>query len=128
MSQHTPGPWTVEFGEDSGYDCMSSGYILRGPKHEWIAAVDVADYVKDRDNYEASHAEHPVAAANARLIAAAPALREALERAKEVIRTWHGMDMHGNPDEMSDEAWALYQDSPEMKVINTALRQARGEG
>lgn len=45
-----------------------------------------------------------------RLKKAAPQLLKALHIAKETIKALHG-----------DEAWDLYQNSPEMKTINDAL-------
>lgn len=53
---------------------------------------------------------------NANMIAAAPNLYDALLTAKETIKHLHG-----------DEVWDLYQNSPEMKKINFALKKALGE-
>jgi hypothetical protein len=63
--------------------------------------------------------DHP----NARLIAAAPDLLDALKRARDTIRNWHGMN---EPDDMADAMWQLYQSSPEMKTINAAIAKAEG--
>ena len=46
-------------------------------------------------------------------------LREALETAKRTIRSFHGM---GLDDKNEEEMWAIYQTSPEMRQINTALK------
>lgn len=51
--------------------------------------------------------------ANAKLIAAAPDLLHALEVAAKTIRAWHG-----------EHAWDLYQNSPEMRAINNAIKKA----
>ena len=45
-------------------------------------------------------------------------LREALIEAVALIRAWHGMG-HGEEEPF---IWALYQNSPEMKRINSALQ------
>lgn len=42
-----------------------------------------------------------------------------LRHAKEVIRTWHGMDHTTESGEKM--AWQFYQHSPEMKLINNHL-------
>lgn len=47
------------------------------------------------------------------LHAAAEQLRDALVCARSTILAWHG-----------DDAWSLYQQSPEMKQINSALAAA----
>ena len=47
-------------------------------------------------------------------------LVSALTKAKETIRLWHGMHLATT----EPEAWALYQDSPEMRQINSALQRA----
>ena len=61
MTQYTPGPWTAaEIRHD--YD-----QVVRGPDHGPIAIVCLGGYTK------------PTGRANARLMAAAPQLLEALE-------------------------------------------------
>jgi hypothetical protein len=57
-----------------------------------------------------------------RLLAAAPALLDALNLAVATIRIWHGIGM----GQAEPQAWFLYQDSPEMKQINAALAEAEG--
>lgn len=43
----------------------------------------------------------------------------ALDEAKQIIRTWHGM---GAEDVVADEMWRIYNArSPEMNRLNTAL-------
>lgn len=44
-----------------------------------------------------------------------------LEKAVQIIRTWHGMGM--GPAEA--QAWTLYQASPEMRAINVAIQKAQ---
>lgn len=95
-SKHTPGPW-----EQDG---------------EYIVAPEV-------------HSGFPLAEINPNascfdiaLIVSAPELLEALEKAKETIKAWHGM----GPD--ADSFWNAYdKNSPEMKIINGAIAKARGQ-
>jgi hypothetical protein len=47
----------------------------------------------------------------------AVACRQALAEAIETLRCWHGMGMGA----AEEDAWRLYQESPEMKRINAAL-------
>ena len=48
-------------------------------------------------------------------------LKEALLEAVKTIRIWHGF-MEAHPTEM--KAWEYYQQSPEMKKINAAIKNA----
>jgi hypothetical protein len=48
-------------------------------------------------------------------------LLEALKEAKRTIRVWHGFTEF-QPNEA--KAWELYQNSPEMKRINEAIKLA----
>jgi hypothetical protein len=70
MTQHTPGPWTIDRGN------------IKGPPHEWplrqgevgkVSAVVVAQ-VRDGDDGSYSFYPRATAKANARLISAAPTL------------------------------------------------------
>jgi hypothetical protein len=58
---------------------------------------------------------------NASLLAAAWDLYEALKEAKKTIRSMHGLGMGS---EMEVNMWDLYQRSPEMIKINSALQKA----
>lgn len=67
MSEHTPGPWTVE-----AFDRLDKQIVI-GPYHiAWVDADDLS---------------HEEAAANARLIAAAPDLLAALQEVWNIGRT-----------------------------------------
>ena len=99
----TPGPWTI--GTVNFWWCC-------GSDGGSVAQIDFAM----RDASEAN--------ANAHLIAAAPDLYEALERAVGTIRAFHDI---GTPKDQRDDLWRLYQASPEMKAITAALAKARDE-
>ena len=70
---HTPGPWTMEFG--CVYRVGSREYGPDGDEMSRIALMD-------RDNHLTTPTERD---ANARLIAAAPALLEALQDIIETV-------------------------------------------
>lgn len=91
MSDFTPGPWVA--GKEIGYGQLNGIQIRDG--RGYVAAVVVADVTELYQSREA----------NARLIAAAPALYEALDAALAV---------HGDS----------YSWGPQAKA---ALAQARGE-
>ena len=65
-AKHTPGPWEA------------SGNLVRSPMHQPEGLPRGVQIVECRDGYFLPHTEE--AKANARLIAAAPELLEALER------------------------------------------------
>lgn len=69
MSEHTPGPWTIESPLSDQMSIVEAGKL----SHEWrfIAQVDNGDL---EDGFP-----QEVAEANAKLIAAAPDLLEALQ-------------------------------------------------
>lgn len=73
MSGHTPGPWTVTRVSKS--TILKDLYVSASP--ERIARVVVPSTSKDIGEYEA----------NARLIAAAPDLLEALKDLREAIKS-----------------------------------------
>ncbi len=50
--------------------------------------------------------------------------KEGLEKAIETIESWHNMHL---PVDLKDGLWELYQQSPEMKRINAALKAATEE-
>lgn len=50
--------------------------------------------------------------------------KEGLQKAIETIEGWHNMHL---PVDLKDGLWELYQQSPEMKRINAALKAATEE-
>lgn len=73
MSKHTPRPWEIgEFDEILGYDCMTCG-IRSGP-----VVLDGSNYGQERCE-PIEDAAKEMMIADAKLIAAAPDLLEALE-------------------------------------------------
>lgn len=50
--------------------------------------------------------------------------KEGLAKAIETIESWHNMHL---PFDLKDGLWELYQQSPEMKWINAALKAATEE-
>lgn len=86
MSKHTPAPWESVEVKNSGLWSVKSKYRLR-----------------DKDKIASQ-----IGKANAKLIAAAPELLEALEQAKMWL-----------------EGWASAE--PELAIINKAIAKARGE-
>ena len=71
MANHTPGPWTYHYNDD---DLTHCGYVVGPHPHHGRPVVVVASANPD-----------PQLEANARLIAAAPALLEACQAALEYI-------------------------------------------
>lgn len=100
VSAHTPGPWVTGSG---GFESVKTP----GPNGRPIALV-----AGETQRWPFREGEM---LANARLIAAAPDLLEAVRDAIETIHEWHG-----------DVAWDLYQHSPEMKRLNAAIAKVEG--
>lgn len=85
MSQYTPGPWTVEMGSRQHWHAHERLLIL--PQHsDDGSAAPIAKLGESRGG------DYDVAAANARLIAAAPDLLSALKAAAAAINP---SDIHG---------------------------------
>jgi hypothetical protein len=102
MTKHTDGPWTVERRLDEGYRVCVAGNM-----GEPIADVD--------EWYDAEQTE-----ANARLLAAAPELLEALEA---VMERYQGTDgCRASPCSACDEANAAKQSA------RAAISKARDGG
>ena len=96
-AEHTPGPWKIEDGE--------VGYALVSPDGTWLA---------DIPSWTGSVETASEASANARLIAAAPLLLEALENivAMAEAETW---------DKATTGRQILFKDA------HLAIAAARGE-
>ena len=109
MSKHTPGPWQAE-------QAGMNGKII-----EWFVRVDgddiaIASAICDRAGN--------ISEANARLIAAAPDLLEALEQTLQLAIDWED-EARGT---WQDEALGfLHNDDPIIKKARAAIAKAKGE-
>ena len=93
---HTPGPWRLE------HSSMTGQYVVRMGK----AAIVVSDNADS--------------AANARLIAAAPELLEAL-RSISAIAFHLGWNEGNRPDLSNEDRWRI------VNIYRTALAKVNGE-
>jgi hypothetical protein len=101
-AKHTPCPWTVQETTVSSNQCY---------------CVNSGKFCVARVGYGFEEGEEPQDRPNARLIAAAPELLEALQDAIAAVRVFHG-----------PVAWETYRDhSPEMKRWRAAIARATGE-
>jgi hypothetical protein len=99
MSKHTPGPWLIA---KEGIR-TNAGFIA------WFPCPRLK-YEGQKERYEKELEED---AANAKLIAAAPMMIEALERVDEELQTWY--DAGGSHREVLTE------------LVKAAIRAAKGE-
>lgn len=85
MSKHTPGPWSVPHSADEESGC-SCGYVF-SESQRGFGAVATVPFGGEDENY-------PLAKANAKLIAAAPDLLEALQPFLDFAD--RELDLHGD--------------------------------
>lgn len=95
MSEHTPGPWTIEYSETSVR--WPTVIAINEPGHDDGSPIEVCE-ISESFAIDAppDDPDRMVAEANARLIAAAPELFSALDKLIDVLST-------GCPD---DVTWA----------------------
>jgi creatinine amidohydrolase/Fe(II)-dependent formamide hydrolase-like protein len=103
------------------------------PPYQHNRRWDLRMKIYDADNSLVAHvwgnvkqSEQEVGASIIAALNAHDALVAALEKAKETIRAWHGIEMRPRSF-CEEEMWKLYQDSPEMKQINAALELVKKE-
>lgn len=100
MSGHTKGPWFVE------QDGKTSIYVSPVDRQEEIAVCNVLVIDEDPDDDSGEWFNGDQTKANARLIAAAPDLLEALE------------NLENDSGQIPEHAWAM---------VKSAIAKARGE-
>src|SRR5690606_22673320 len=94
---HTPGPWRIE--------SRLGGFDIIGPNNEDLAYVNVSDGLDEPTIYPCK--------ANANLIAAAPELADAAERAIKIIKA----NLYHQREKVEDA----------VSTLEAALARARGE-
>ena len=106
-TKHTPGPWSYEWSDYGGYDCMWSVHTVDGPDGEEIAQMHAMHpLTHDRDETQE---------ANARLIAAAPEMLAALEHVRGEIGAW------------KNEPECNCEDCVMLRPVYAAIAKATGE-
>jgi len=106
MSKFTSGPWLIEYNNDTG---PNDDFLV-----EWLEVGPARVY------YDRAEVLNPVAMANAKLIAAAPDLLEALEAATDC-----GMVPITSANERGASRYARQVVVADM--IRAAIARARGE-
>lgn len=119
MSNHTPGPWSLPHFVEPDTNCMC-GYVLTGGMFGAVCTVHASG---EGDDWQA-HGDNPKfaeAVANARLIAAAPKLKEALAA---MLDFWGGYEC---PE--VDAAIAVMQEIGEDRwSMQAQMEAAKAEG
>jgi hypothetical protein len=115
VKKHTPGPWKLEYddGDNAGVFTLRMGTAIKNrgmykPNH----LIEI---------YEGTWPEYvdfPETEANARLIAAAPELLEALEQGADLTLRLLTMVTHGKPSEEDAKAW--------LNFAGAVIRKAKG--
>jgi hypothetical protein len=112
MSKHTPGPWTAKRGSN---ETLGYPWEVMGPDGKTIC-----DILLDHNDEAVTGEDLERAEANARLIAAAPALLEALREAERVIR-WAAQESAGRVKAEIIGGWLYHADK-----CRAAIAQAEG--
>jgi len=121
MSGHTPGPWFACCDDENAY----SHFVFQSESEACICSMDSNDPDDPRDKYEKLEPVVTVAErqANARLIAAAPDLLEALKASYAVTKDALD-DLRGLGAEDSILAIRLANSE---RVIRSAIAKAEGK-
>lgn len=132
MSDHkwTPGPWEVEY-DPYGVHVIKMGSAIKSPaqhepqhvieyEHGCFAEYDDGEPVSDAQLRQFREAE-----ANARLIAAAPDLYEAAQKALDAL-VWASAASEFQPDGQAHEGWVNIGRTA-IEELRAALAKARGE-
>ena len=117
MTQHTKGPWTAHIGEFSYADNVGSRPVTFG-EDENVGRICVVSAIADRKRNTPYNAPDLERDANARLIAAAPDLLEAL---RPLI---HQLEMAYEDSEDAANAYGVTEDIARARA---AIARATGE-
>lgn len=121
MNKHTPGPWVVDHGGTKGHIKSISRSLTpigKGTKNEYIPTPTICRY--DGVLVVADTLTKQEKQANARLIAAAPEMLEALESARDTISYLKKYVMNQGLSAEMDAA-------EEIENIERVLQSATGE-
>jgi hypothetical protein len=77
MTDFTPGPWEVQSSPQGRFG--ADWKLINGPSNSYVVSTD--SYIRRQGGEDTCYHGVDISAANARLIAQAPALYEALEAA-----------------------------------------------
>jgi hypothetical protein len=87
QTEPTARPWTVEWEEHGGYDCMTSAYEIKAGE-KTVAVLDTKDYLKDGASWDDQHARNPEVEAYAALIVRAVNSYDKLTEALAAVADW----------------------------------------
>jgi hypothetical protein len=87
QTEPTARPWSVEWEEYGGYDCMTSAHEIKAGR-KTVAVLDTADYFKDGTSWDDQHARNPESEANAALIVRAVNSYDKLTAALAAVADW----------------------------------------
>ena len=106
MSKHTEGPWILPHFADNSSSCECEAILSDG----YIGSIALVSVSNGKDISDGGNDCPPLeeAQANARLIAAASELLEALEKAEEWLQGWASAEH-------------------ELGIIQAAIAKAKGE-
>jgi hypothetical protein len=115
--QFTPGPWRAAISEVYPLNGERELEICRIPHNTYDAIEVFAPTTDGRETWDSRHTEprHDEHLANARLIAAAPELYEALSEVVTLLEGWHRLNF---ADEIQQQS---------VRLAKRALAKARGE-
>lgn len=119
MSTHTPAPWLIVEREVEEDGSVYPKHVLGGERLHQVCLLEAPNVAELAVKQPGSMWDTtPTKLANARLIAAAPELLEALKKARE----WHLGDKYRFGDDAERSAW-----QQQLELYDAALVRVQGE-
>ena len=115
MSKRTPGPWRARHLYYSDHPDNACTEIVAAPKHDNHTATKIAEAAYSTVASEYHVSDQDEAEANARIIAAAPELLEALELLHNNFAEYQRINNMGG------------YDNHDMRMARAAIAKAKGE-